>query len=148
MESWLSFVAGDRGQASACDKYLRQDDAFMRLRRHSARVKDPIAMRMGSPQYGQLILDGEPIASADAIEFDSLVWSTDRRLLAAQELVSWFDGPKTRVVVIDADQRRVAAASPPAGGLCTPVRLDGDALVYRHWHHRRGERELRLPGRE
>ena len=43
---------------------------------------------MGSPQYGQLILDRKPTPWRD-IESESLTWSSDRRLLAAQELVSW-----------------------------------------------------------
>jgi hypothetical protein len=102
-------------------------------------------MRMGSPQYGQLILDGEPVSRARDIEFESLVWSDDRRLLAGQELVSWQDEPKTRVVVFDADRRLRLATSPAVRGLCAPIRFEGDALVFGHWHHRRGEREMRLP---
>jgi hypothetical protein len=43
-------------------------------------------MRMGSPQYGELILDGEP--TAKSIGHESLMWSDDRRLLAGQQLVS------------------------------------------------------------
>jgi hypothetical protein len=117
----------------------------MRHRRHRAKVKDPLEMRMGSPQYGQLILDGEPVPRARDIEFESLVWSDDRRLLAGQELVSWQNQPKTRVVVFDADRRVRLATSPAVRGLCSPIRFEDDALVYRHWDHRGGDRELRLP---
>jgi hypothetical protein len=99
-------------------------------------------MRMGSPKYGELILDGEPIARS--IEHESLTWSGDRRLLAGQQLVSWRNGPRTRVVVVDANRRIELAASPPAQGLCDPIRFQEGALVYRRWHHERGERELRL----
>lgn len=74
---------------------------FMRRRRHAAKVKDPLEMRMGSPQYGQLILHGEPVPRARDIEFESLVWSGDRRLLAGQELVSWLHEPRTRVVIFE-----------------------------------------------
>ena len=98
---------------------------------------------MGSPQYGELILDGEPIA--DDIEHESLTWSEDRRLLAAQQLFSWRKGPRTRLVVIDTEKRVELAATPPTQGLCEPIRFEDDVLVYRHWHHRRGELELRLP---
>ena len=66
---------------------------------------------MGSPQYGELMLDGEPIAKD--IEYESLVWSDDRRLLAGQQLVSWGKGPRTCVVVIDAERRIEVVASPP-----------------------------------
>jgi hypothetical protein len=99
-------------------------------------------MRMGSPQYGQLILDGEPIARD--VEHESLTWSDDRRFLAGQQLVSWRQGPRTRVVVIDAERRIELAAAPPTQGLCNPIRFEDDVLVYRIWHHERGERELRL----
>lgn len=116
---------------------------FMRRFSHFARVKDPHELRMGSPQYGELILDGEPMARG--IEYESLTWSGDRRLLAAQQFVSGLDGPRTRIVVIDADRRIELVATPAVDGLCKPVRFEDDVLVYSHWHHRRGERELRLP---
>jgi len=60
---------------------------------------------MGSPEYGQLILDGEPVSGALEIEAGSLVWSSNGRRLAAQALVSWPDAPITRVVVFDVEQR-------------------------------------------
>lgn len=98
---------------------------------------------MGSPQYGELILDGDPIATD--IECESLTWSVDRRLLAGQQLVSWGKGPRTRVVVIDAERRMEVAASSATQGVCDPIRFEDDVLVYRHWRHDRGEREVRLP---
>ncbi len=48
-------------------------------------MKDPIEIGMGSPQYGWLIVDGKPTEKRD-IESESLVWSDDRRVLAAQKL--------------------------------------------------------------
>jgi hypothetical protein len=116
---------------------------FLRRWTHSAHVRDPIEVRMGSPQYGELILDGEPIARA--IEYESLTWSDDRRLLAAQQFVSGRDGPRTRIVVLDAERRVELVATPAVDGLCDPIRFEDDTLVYRHWQHRRGEQELRLP---
>jgi hypothetical protein len=109
---------------------------------HFAHVRDPTELRMGSPQYGELILDGEPIA--DDIEHESLTWSDDRRLLAAQQLVSWGKGPRSRIVVIDTERRVELAATAPTQGLCNPIRFENDVLVYRRWHHERGEHELRL----
>lgn len=105
---------------------------------------------MGSPQYGKLVLDGEPFRTEPRIESESLLWSEDKRLLAGQELVSWRDGPQTRVIVIDAERRELLARSEAHYGLCNPIRFDGDGLSYRHWHHKEGERELRLdlPPRE
>jgi hypothetical protein len=99
---------------------------------------------MGSPQYGRLLVDGELLPKIGSVEAQSLVWAAGRRLLAVQELVSWYDGPKTRVLVIDAERRGVFVASRAANGLCTPIRFERDALLYRHWHHVAGTRERRL----
>jgi hypothetical protein len=105
-------------------------------------VRDPLEMRMGSPQYGELVLDGEPFAKE--IEHESLTWSDDRRFLAAQQLVSWGKGPRTRIVVIDVERRAELVTTADAAGLCQPVRFEDDTLVYRHWHHERGEHEVRV----
>jgi hypothetical protein len=101
---------------------------------------------MGSPQYGRLMLDGEELVLNDpgTVESGSLVWSADGRFLAIQERDYSIPYPGTRVVVVDAGRRVEVGASEPAPGLCTPIRFDGHSLVYRHWHHRRGEHELRL----
>jgi hypothetical protein len=99
---------------------------------------------MGSPRYGALLVDGTPLPNVGRVEVESLLWSADGGMLAVQELVSWRDGPKTRVAVIDADQHALVAASRPANGLCTPVGFDDEALIYRHWHHTGGTSELRL----
>ena len=114
--------------------------------RHQAVVQDPQEMRMGSPQYGRLILDGEEFVSSQpqGIESDSLVWSDDGRLLAAQELDLSIPYPGTRVVVIDADRRIQIAASKARKGLSNPIRFEGETLVYRHWQYGRDEQELRL----
>jgi hypothetical protein len=90
-------------------------------RRLRARVRRPEEMRMGSPQYGQLILDRDPGSRALEIEAGSLVWSSDGERLAAQELVSWPDAPITRVVVFDVELRTRIAASPPRRGIANPV---------------------------
>lgn len=115
---------------------------------HKAKVVHPQEMRMGSPQYGQLLLDGEPVPRGEwGVEFQSLVWSDDGKRLAWQELVSWWTEPKTRVVAFDPDRRQEIAASEPHLGLLYPVRFETNALVYRKWKewgHRRGEGELRL----
>jgi hypothetical protein len=116
----------------------------MALARHNARVADAGEVRMGSPRYGRLILDGKEFLTR-AVEDRSLVWTDDYRLLAIQELVSFGSGPVTRVVAIDADRRTILAASESREGLCSPTRFEDDVLVYRHWQYRRGERERRLP---
>jgi hypothetical protein len=105
---------------------------------------------MGSPQYGELMLDGVVFRTEPRLESESLLWSEDERMLAGQELVSWKDGPQTRVIVIDAKRRELLAVSEARYGLCNPVRFEADGLTYRHWHHKEGERELRLdlPPRE
>ena len=112
--------------------------------RHSAEVENPDELRMGSPQYGRLLVDGQPIPDVGSVESESLVWSADGRRLAAQELTSSTDGPETRIVVIDVERHARLTVSPPAAGLCTPLRFEDDVLFYRHWHHVRGTSELRL----
>jgi hypothetical protein len=101
---------------------------------------------MGSPTYGRLFLDGEELVLNDpaTVESDSLVWSRDGRFLAVQERDYSIPYPGTRVVVVDADRRTQVSASEPRDGLSTPIRFDGHTLIYRHWHHSRGEQELRL----
>ena len=101
---------------------------------------------MGSPTYGRLILDGEELVLTEpgTVESDSLVWSLDGRFLAVQERDYSIPYPGTRLVVVDADRRVEVGASEPRSGLSTPIRFDQYALVYRHWHHRHGEQELRL----
>jgi len=113
-------------------------------RRLRARVHHPEEIRMGSPQYGQLLLDGEPLSGPVEIEASSLLWSGDGARLAAQELVSWPDGPITRVVVFDVEQRTRIAASPSRRGIANPVSFEPNGVVYRRWHQRVGDQELRL----
>jgi hypothetical protein len=113
--------------------------------RHKARVVGAEEMRMGSPQYGRLVLDGEPVEGAGAIESESLVWSHDRGLLAVQELVDWRDEPRTRIVVIQTESVSRIAESAAEFGLSAPVCFEADELVYRHWQFERGEQERRLP---
>jgi hypothetical protein len=114
-------------------------------RRHSAYVENPIELRMGGPQYGRLVLDRKPLEDMVSIEHKSLLWSVDRRLLAAQAFVSGDDEPVTSVVVVDAEKRTRIARSSAHRGLCTPLRFEDDALVYVVWRYRAGERELSLP---
>jgi hypothetical protein len=109
-----------------------------------ARVEDPQEMRMGSPQYGSLVLDGEKISRPGSVEARSLLWSDDGRRLAVQQLVAWPDGPRTRVVVFDTERRTEIAASPSRDGIVNPLRFEPGVLVYRHWHHRTGEQVMRL----
>jgi hypothetical protein len=113
-------------------------------KRFRARVDRPLELRMGSPQYGRLLLDGKEINGLSSIEASSLLWSPDGRRLAAQELESWDDEPATRVVVLDVEQRVTIAASPSRRGLATPVSFERGALIYRRWNQRTGEQELRL----
>jgi hypothetical protein len=78
------------------------------------------------------------------IEARSLLWSRDSRWLAAQELVSWQNDPRTRVVVFDTKRRERDAASPPRVGIGSPLRFERGRLVYRHWNHHVGEQEMSL----
>jgi hypothetical protein len=87
---------------------------------------------------------GEPLSGSLAIEASSLLWSGDGRRLAAQELVSSPDALITRVVVFDVEQRTRIAASPPRRGIANPVSFELDGLIYRRWHERAGNQELRL----
>ena len=99
---------------------------------------------MGSPQYGQLVLDGDRISGSLSIEAQSLLWSQDGRWLAAQELVSWQDDPRTRVVVFDTKRRERVAASPPRVGIGNPMHFGPRQLVYRHRNEHVDEQEFSL----
>jgi hypothetical protein len=48
------------------------------------------------------------------------------------------------VVVFDVEQRTRIAASPPRRGIANPVSFELDGLIYRRWHERAGNQELRL----
>src|SRR6185437_6541721 len=111
------------------------------MARHEAVVENADELRMGSPKYGRLILDGKEFVTTepDAVESESLLWSDDSSLLAVQEVDYAVSYPGTRVVVINADLRTLVAASHSLEGLCIPLRFEDDAIVYRHWHHKRGE---------
>ena len=111
-------------------------------RRLRARVLDAEEMRMGSTLYGRLTLEGDVIAGS--YQAGSLLWSAERRCLAAQELVSWIDGPTTRVVVFDTERRALVGASPARRGLARPLRFEPGVLVYRRWNENVGDQELRL----
>jgi hypothetical protein len=50
--------------------------------RFRARVERPFELRMGSPQYGRLLLDGLELSGVSSIEANSLLWSSDGRRLA------------------------------------------------------------------
>jgi hypothetical protein len=48
------------------------------------------------------------------------------------------------VVVFDTERRTLIGATPERRGLATPLRFEPGALVYRRWHERVGDQELRL----
>jgi hypothetical protein len=114
-------------------------------RRFRARVDRPFELRMGSPQYGRLVLDGAELVGSSSIEASSLLWSSDGRCLAAQELVSFGDyGLTTRVVVFDVERRSAIAVSPSRRGIASPVCFERGALIYRRWNQHTDDQELCL----
>ena len=96
---------------------------------HEAWIRGAGEMRMGSPQYGELILDGAPI-DVGSVDEGSPVWSADGRYLGVAVLASWGSDPVTTVLVIDADGRSVVACSEAARGFLSPVRFVGRSLCY------------------
>lgn len=97
---------------------------------HEIWVRDPHEMRMGSQQYGTLILDSEPL-QVGSVDEASPIWSADGRYLAVAVLESWQEHPVTQVVVIDADRRAQVASSNTVAGLLTPEQFVGRSLRYR-----------------
>jgi hypothetical protein len=97
---------------------------------HEVWVREPAEMRMGSPQYGTLILDGEPL-EVGSVEERSPVWSSDGRYLGVTVLGSWNRDPVTGTLVIDADDRAVVARSEAVPGLLSPIQFVGRSLCYR-----------------
>ena len=112
-------------------------------RRLRARVHYPEEIRMGSPQYGQLLLDGEPLSRQLEIEAGSLLWS-GWRVARRAGLISWPDGPITRVAMFDVQQCTRTAASPSRRGRANPVNFEPDGVDYRRWHERVSDQALRL----
>jgi hypothetical protein len=108
---------------------------------HEAYIRDPSEMRMGSPQYGTLMLDAAPLQVGASVEVGSLVWSQDGRYLAAAAVDHAFPYPGTKVVVIDAETRAVLAESGGRPGLSSPLEFVGRSLSY----HVRDEGTAFLP---
>jgi hypothetical protein len=96
---------------------------------HEVWVRGAAEMRMGSPQYGTLILDGAPI-EVGRVDERSPVWSPDGRYLGVAILESWNKDPVTGTLVIDAEDRAVVARSATAPGFLSPVRFVGRSLSY------------------
>jgi hypothetical protein len=96
---------------------------------HEVWVKNPSERRMGSPRYGTLILDDEPL-EVGAVEEGSPIWSPDGRYLGVTVIESWKSVPVTGTLVIDADDRAVLARSETVPGLLSPIRFLGRSLCY------------------
>lgn len=112
---------------------------------HEAYVHNAHEMRMGSPQYGTLMVDGLPLDVGASVDDRSLLWSHDGRYLAATVLDHAISYPGTKVIVIDAETRAVAGSSEARSGLGSPVEFVGRSLEYRHWHHIDGDSFSYLP---
>lgn len=111
---------------------------------HEAYVPHASEMRMGSPQYGTLVVDGSEL-DVGAVDEASLLWSQDGRYLAATVLDTSIDYPGTKVIVIDSEARSVIGGSTGRSGLGSPLRFIGRSLWYRHWHHLDGDDSFYLP---
>src|SRR6266568_3746911 len=110
-----------------------------------AYVHDAGEIRMGSPQYGTLVLDGSPLDVGAPVDEAFLVWSHDGRYLAATVLDRSITYPGTKVIVIDAETRAVVGSSEALSGLGSPLEFVGRSLSYRHWHHIDGDSFSYLP---
>ncbi|MBI2207484.1 MAG: hypothetical protein HYU41_26940 [Candidatus Rokubacteria bacterium] len=98
--------------------------------RHHARLSLAGEIRFG-PVYYRLTIDD--VELTDRIFGDSLRWSEDSRLLAAQEWRSTDHerGPTTRVALFDAQRRRHAALPDVRAGFVEHFRFAGPTLTYR-----------------
>lgn len=112
---------------------------------HEAYVRDASEMRMGSPQYGTLVIDGSPLDVDGHVEERSLIWSNDGRYLGACVLDSWSMHPVTRAIVIDAEARTVIATSEPRCGYASPLQFIGRSLSYYQAHDPEGDAYTYLP---
>jgi hypothetical protein len=106
---------------------------------HQAYVHDASEMRMGSPQYGTLMVDGSPLDVGAPVDEASLLWSHDGRYLAATVLDGSIAYPGTKVIVIDSETRTVIGSSQAQAGLGAPLEFVGRSLSYHHWHHIDGD---------
>jgi hypothetical protein len=97
---------------------------------NEAYVRDPGEMRMGSPQYGTLMLDGSPLDVGGQVDAATPAWSPDGRYLAGTVLDSAKPYPWTKVIVIDAQTREVVAATDGEPCLCKPGQFIGRGVDY------------------
>lgn len=104
---------------------------------HEAYVRGAGEWAMGSEQYGTLILDGSPFDVGSRVEDSSLLWSPDGRYLAASvsDLVinrnaSGRRQVGTKVIVIDAEARKVVGGSGERSGHASPISFVGRTVFY------------------
>jgi hypothetical protein len=109
------------------------DKRIYSARGNEAYVRDAGEMRMGSPQYGTLVLDGTPLDVGGPVDEASLDWSQDGRYLAATVLDPANPYPWTKVIVVDAQARDVVGATEGGSGLYKPGEFLGRGLEYFRW---------------
>jgi len=86
-------------------------------------------IRFGPPYYSLMV--GE-LSFENRVFGRSCLWSPDSRFLAVQEWESTNEGqgPKTRLLLFDIEQKRECVLSRAEQGFIVPKKFEGDKLVY------------------
>jgi hypothetical protein len=101
-------------------------------------------IRMGSPLFGQLQIQGSSFGTMPGQFAEPVAFSPDSRFLAAAELVPTTPGPAGRVVVFDF-QRGVPIIVHSFTGLARRFRWEpDDTLTATTWSHLAGEDTRRV----
>ena len=86
-------------------------------------------IRFGPPYYSLTI---DELSFKNRVFGRSCLWSPDSRFFAVQEWESTNEGqgPKTRLLLIDVEQKRECVLSRAEQGFIIPKKFEGDKLVY------------------
>ena len=96
---------------------------------HTANLLYKGEIRFGPPYYSLKI---DELSFKNRVFGRSCLWSPDSRFFAVQEWESTNEGqgPKTRLLLIDVEQKRECVLSRAEQGFIIPKKFEGDKLVY------------------
>ena len=96
---------------------------------HTANLLYSGEIRFGPPYYSLTI---DELSFKNRVFGRSCLWSPDSRFFAVQEWESTNEGqgPKTRLLSIDVEQKRECVLSRAEQGFIIPKKFEGDKLVY------------------
>ena len=99
-------------------------------------------IRMGSPEFGEIIIQGASFKLAGRQFGRAMVFSHDSRFLAVEELVDGTDDLHTRALVFDLEQNRQIIVPSPSSGFVKKFAWSEEGwLNITAWSRQTGERQ-------